>query len=342
MSGYLFCNGILIGDFESPPRNLVVGDLDSGIGGIWSAIPPTISVTDNNGGLPLDLARKGFVHNDGELSDHVIRSICAEFLASLFYANYSSPSELAKFLQVDDFMVGWSWVPIIFGKNGFAVLDEPRLIALAPKKLIVLPDSQAALSGILQNSFIDDETFVLMHDSYRRTSPSNLLYAIRQVLYGSPLPNFAERYGEPRRYFTNAYYIFDRETFKGAAALKKAPKYMKSMLDEGYTFGVGDRTAIVVSQDPSLHDSLMLRFSEFISKRYAKAPAEISREISLVCGYTNANPTRTVMSELWDESFCGELIPYDPNARNSMLRAKAPILEFRGRRARRGLASSTD
>ena len=52
-TGYLYCNGLLIGDIAKPASNLIISGHD---GGIFSLNAPTISLVDNNGLLPVDLA----------------------------------------------------------------------------------------------------------------------------------------------------------------------------------------------------------------------------------------------------------------------------------------------
>ena len=100
--GYLFCNDLLIGDLHNPPDDLVIEN--EYIGDAWEIVRPVISITDNNGILPLDLARRRFVRSDKELETQVLLSMWSEFIASFFYSKKSVPSEIGELWMNGDFL----------------------------------------------------------------------------------------------------------------------------------------------------------------------------------------------------------------------------------------------
>jgi hypothetical protein len=250
VSGYVFCNGILIGDLKNPATNLIARGPRWAIGDVWKAVAPTVSISDNNGILPLDLSRKTFAKDDTELSESILRSMWVEFVASVVYSDCSSPGEFGQLWSSGDFRFTSSFgLPIIFCKNGWAFLDESRFVALAQGKVIILPVNHKILDQVLRDPLIDDQTIVLMKSSYFTQSRRDIIYAVRELGRESLLPGFGRRDGIVHQSIVNAYAVFDKKTFENALGLYKAPKYLKAMLREGYTFNVGDRTKIIVDRN---------------------------------------------------------------------------------------------
>jgi molecular chaperone HtpG len=330
-TGYLFCNGILVGDLARPQTDLIVRSPISQIGNTWRVTAPTVSIMDNDGILPLDLARKSFVRYDKELGECIVKSMWTELISSFFYSRHSSASELVNFWRRGDFLFSSSWVPIIFGKTGWTFLDEIRLHALNPKRLIVLPPNEEAIDDIFKHNFISDKTFLLMKGHGYSASRTDTLYKIREPRYYI-LPNFQEDSLKRKQYFSNIYSVYDKETLEGAINLKKAPKYLRSSIfDESRVFKVGNRAVAIVSTSSLLNGKEMLEFTKFVSDRYSKYPAQIAQDLSLASEYSNPDPKKTALSEVWDNSFVADLIPYDPKARAAILKADAPIRAFEKR-----------
>jgi hypothetical protein len=328
-SGYLFCNDLLVGDLRNPPTGFVVST--TAIGDAWQIVPPTISITDNNGALPLDLARRRFARHDPVLADKVLHSMWSEFIASFFYSTKSRPSEISEGWMNGDFLFRSNWVPIIFGKAGFTFLDEMQLHRLAPKDLIVLRYDKQRLDHLLQDPFLDEGTFVISRRFFWSQSRSDILMTVSGSSYRSVLPDFHQQYGGSNRTFADAHFVFDKKTFEGTLQLRNAPKYLNMMVDTAYNFKVGTRDLVVVSRNDS-DQVRKSRIGELAKRVLARSAGSASEDASqpmiVLSEYSHANPKPSYLSEVWEQSFNAGLIPYDLNARKQVLKPNAPITLF--------------
>ena len=213
--GYVFCNGILVGDLLEPQSSLIVKESSSRVGGVWEIVAPTISVKDNSGLMPLDLARKGFVRTDAELEDRVLGSMWAELLATFFYSQKFSGADICELWTSGDYLFKSSWIPIVFGKDGFTFLDEDLLDTLSPERLVVLPYSQGVVDRVLSDPFLDDGTFVLFKKTFWSQSRSDIVTTVSRSAYASVLPSFRHRLGSDET-FASTYFVFDKGKFEQA------------------------------------------------------------------------------------------------------------------------------
>ena len=246
--GYLFCNELLVGALDAPSTELIIKDKN--IGNAWSVVPPTISVVDNNGLLPLTLARTSLVTPENELGDAVLRSMWTRMLADFFYEAPSLPSGIAEMWTGGDWLFTSTWIPFIFAREGFSALDEARICALRPHRMIVLPNSER-LDAALTSNFVDKRTVVVVSGQAGPQSPSDVLHFVSNSIYRRLQPNFHERFGGAHETFDEQHFVFPMDTFVDATRLRNAPKYLHSMHESGLSISLGKKKFIVVNRTGS-------------------------------------------------------------------------------------------
>jgi hypothetical protein len=324
-AGYLYCNGILVGDFYRPPTDLIVPEDRNSL---WELRPPTISIIDNDGNLPLDLARKALVKKDEELSRLVVESIAEEYIASIFSLPGETPSELlAAFERLKCLYRIHSWKPLAFDAFGFFLLDDPLINDRAPDKFMIQTGTAKEADTRLSDDFLR-EGIVAIRNTAGGGSKTSLLGAVTGTGYwANHYPGFTSRYTYEyhRSPFSQSCVYLDKASFDLVFELKQVPKYVQDMRKTACTFEIAGREYVVASQtknpNPSLQD-----VAEFLSR--TTAPKEDGLPAVLWTGFSKKPRTETVLSKKWKESFTNISLPYRRTEREGVLRTSAPIKKY--------------
>jgi hypothetical protein len=105
------------------------------------------------------------------------------------------------------------------------------------------------------------------------------------------------------------------------------------MLAGGYSFKVGKGSGIVVTRDEVGDLDVKSRIGKFLERVYARSSDEFADDVAqsiVFCSrYLNPSPKSSRLSEVWDQSLEGNLIPYNVKARKGVLKLNAPIRAFR-------------
>jgi hypothetical protein len=254
----------------------------------------------------------------------------SEFIASFFYSATFLPSAIGELWRSGDFLFESSWIPIIFGRAGFTFLDENLLHALSPRNVVVLQYNKEILDRLLRNPFVDDNTFVIMKRFLWSQSRSDVVATVSGSYYRSPMPDFRRHYGDSNKTFAVIHFAFDKQTFQRTLQLRNAPKYLKAMLDNAYSVRAGTRDVIVVSRTDLDNQAIKSRIGRFVKNVMSsnKIAENADGPMILLSGYSNVDPKPSHLSEIWERSFDGNVIPYGLPARKKILKSNAPIAAF--------------
>jgi hypothetical protein len=104
---------------KSLSQNLPYVPRRTDLDGIFSMSQPTVVVTDNNGAMPLNLARTGFSTYDTELIDALRTSIMEEYVGDAFLESAESPMQMIEAVEPPERLVSsGSWNKFVYNTNG--------------------------------------------------------------------------------------------------------------------------------------------------------------------------------------------------------------------------------
>jgi hypothetical protein len=327
-SGFLYCNGILVGDIRKPSTELVLSRSRR----LMNIDPPTVSVTDYNAELPLDLARKGLSTKDDGLSTSVATSIYEEFVADLFASPGTTPSKLIRWWDEKKFRVRFEgWVPFLFGSSGFSVLDMGLIHELIPNRFIVDRASNELLDHEILHSYVRENGWISLFKGYGYgwTSRTDLRRKLREA-DESNLPNLGpESYTHQRPFFADNYFIMTAAKFESIFELATVPNYVKTMQERAYRFSLGSTPCIIVSRS-AMSEDIVKPMSMFVTEtlRSRRTDSRLSEPIVVWNNYSGSAPEETGLFKVWQQSFSTKYLPYDLDARRAVLRPDAPIRRY--------------
>jgi hypothetical protein len=327
--GFLYCNGILVGDIENPDDDLIISNKQD-VGNVWDVFPPTVSIVDYSANLPLDLARKGLSRSDSELTNSVMKSMWEELISSFFYSDAASPEELVRFWNSGDFLFGSSWIPILFRKDGFSLLDDSLLHEASPSRMVIMRDDEHLLHRIVGDRFFDANTIVIVrrHEgSDSRSSIANLFQ--EHSYYRFEVPNFEKghRHSSETDIFNETYIVLDRKRFERVFELANYPRYLTEVRDNAREIGVGGQHYLILSRFSSLENAIVKEIADLVRRTYKKTTASEQR-LTVVAGYSRKPTQKSLLWETWQESIIGSCIPYAKSERSRVLKSNAPIKTY--------------
>jgi hypothetical protein len=324
LSGYLYSNGILVGDVNDPSKSLLIEEARYGLLGIYP--PPTVSIVDHNANLPVDLARKGSSRPDPELLGALERSVYNRLIEEIALSDINSATGVIEWWRGSDFPIsGGAWFPFLFGSAGFCLLDRALLHLLKLKKLIIQTQtSMAHLERQLRDKFCESTTCIAFNAHQPSSARTGLLNYIQASYYESNLPKWHDRRAEPS-YFTKPYLLLEREAAKSLLTLARTPNYVKRMASEGLPFEAKNKEFIIVS-DSSNFEGTQIKDLVAFHKRTLKSERSSNYEpLALYVDYSSKYNEATLVSDIWLKSFDGVLLPYDRQERLRCIKKNAPI-----------------
>lgn len=322
VSGYLYSNGILIGDVLSPRADLVLDDHQYSL--LEIAPAPTISIVDHNAYLPVDLARKGLSRSDDELTDAVRRSIYSKLVEEITDGDFNSATELVEWWAESDFPVALGgWTPFILAKNGFCLFDRALLHSLKIKRMFVYRNTAANIGRQLSDpSFVSGDGLVLRRDRNSR-GKTGLLRHLQDSYYQSNFPEWESR-NETREpaLFSDQYLVFDQDVFDQILTLANIPKYAQQLANDGHKFRLGKRELLIVSRYSNVSDASVRELTEFF-KRTLDPKMPLFDPVVVWKNYASDGERFSALSQVWSSCFTDTLIPYDKQSRRAGLKREA-------------------
>lgn len=323
--GYLYCNGILVGDINKPRTDLLIN----------RAIPteelilrsPTVLVTDYDANLPLDLARKGLSSRDDDLVNCVKASVSEHLLSEIFLCPAQTPSEIEKWWQSKTRMIECHyWSPFIFGKTGFSLLNGALLSNLTPRYFVVQQGRPVSMNEQIADGFSDDGWF-----SFRRGffghSNSDKLGMLRDE-GRHKFPSLRDKGSYARSPFSQVCYIVEAEQLELMLQLTSASNYIRAMAAGCLPIKIREIELCVLNRSS---DATAIEMAANFAKRVystLKYQGEWNFPATIWSNLSGQKFADTSISVAWNTSFTLPYLPYDPTTRHKALRADAPILRF--------------
>lgn len=320
--GYLYCNGIIVGDIDKPSKSLLFDEKTN-----FQALSinaPTVRVTDYDANLPLDLARKGLSSKDNDLAECVRTSICEQTLAEIFSAPAETPSEIMKWWSDEHRMINsYWWNPFFFGSEGFSLLDANLLNDISPKSLAILLQNMSLLDQLVTEQ-PDDFWFALRRGS--RTSKTDTLSMLRDDSFQKyPSLNGSYYYRMP---FKEVCYLIEKKPLEEMLQLSNVANYVRDMRNSQIQFKVGKEEFCILNR--STTKSFVKDVSAFAQRVLAsglynndwRSPA------IFLNGFVSFNTKETPISKTWKASFDLPYIPYEIGSRDKILRKQAPVMRY--------------
>lgn len=323
--GELYCNGILIGDIHKPSEHLIFQNSND----FWVARNPTISIIDNNGNLPVDLARKGLVRKDDELADSIRQSIAEEFIASIYSIDGDSPSEIGVSLEKANFMYDvHGWKRLMWGSQGFLILDKGLIEHCSPDHLLVTDAKVENIDVLTQDSFLN-RSLIVNRSRRGFDSKTHLLQMVSDTGYATNYPNFSSRYsfGHDQKSFNKNYLFMTKDSYESIFELKSVPKYVHEMRKRSMTLEIGDQEWVLVDRTGFTSDDNLVPIRSFF-ERTAKKEETRQGPTILWTRFFCKEKVETRFSKIWQQSFTTLMLPYNRRARLSAIKTDAPIKRY--------------
>jgi len=322
LSGFLYSNGILIGDLKEPDHELVLND-DYSL--LSVSPPPTISIIDHNAYLPVDLARKSLSRPDSELSEAIKRSIYRQLITEIVTADFNSASELIEWWKTCDLPIQeGGWIPFLFNKVGFCLLDRALMNSVGVNRLIVQKlEDEDRIEQRLADSFCERSTCIaLQNRNYDSTGKTALLSSVQGGSYRSNLPTWERRAHDP--YFSDQFFVFEKQALDDVLTLANAPNYLREMKERGFRFKANKTEYIIISRFSNIKGVVVEELANFV-KRNPTSESRTRREPMILWEhYSSDYDKETLVSKLWESCFEEILVPYNHDMRIKSLRKGLP------------------
>jgi hypothetical protein len=299
---------------------LVLNSHDEGVLGVEPS--PTISIIDHNSYLPVDLARKGLSRPDPELTAAIRKSVYLQFLAELASSNFDSPSQLIEWWEKSDFPIsGSGWVPFLFGRSGFCILDRTMIHALSLKRLLVQKLGILNLKSQLEDDFFDSETCTVLRTEGHSSSKTSILEQLKETWYYNKIPVFGATGRSHEIYFADRYFVLEKKIFSSLFSLANRPSYLNAMADTALTFKVKDKEYVIVSRFSNLSNERVRTFAQFCRRTFRPSSGQpIVEPIILWENYSSSYNQISPASEAWRQFFEVTFLPYRSAERASLVK----------------------
>jgi molecular chaperone HtpG len=310
--GYLYCNGILVGDLLKPPTDLLFSNrADTQPLTIQM---PNVLITDYDANLPLDLARKGLSAKDSDLTDGLMTSICEQFLSELFSCPAETPSKIVKWWNNEPRMINSHyWNPFLFGTEGFSLLDGNLLEAIAPSTFIVQQSFSDIIDDQISEKVIGGDGWFASRN-FSRSNVTEVLALLRDGTFHK-FPHFN---GFNAHY--RLCYIIEESVLDRMMTMSSVSNYIRSMVNSKTMFSFEKTNFCVLNR--SVDNNTVEGVTSFAKSTLAKTgyTGEWHSPITFFRFEPNiSNAKESIISKVWNKTFNKPYLPYSIAGRREVL-----------------------
>jgi molecular chaperone HtpG len=325
LDGHLYCNGIHIGAFgDTQSVHSAASLVRSQIGnGVLSIAAPNVLITDNDGRLPLNLARTGLTRDDKQLSDALVASILEEFTAAIFGLPAESPAELLSAMEKQRAVVSApDWSTLAFSKSGFMPVDPALLREAQFKRIIISNAVQDQVHLVTKDDLYQDALLLIRRE---RFSFGNKEYALRLLRRDLFYAQFNTRAGNDLDGGIRCLVVPDPEMMD-VMTHSKVAKYIQKIWDARISVKVfGKHYALIPSTASPKAKNLLDSVEKFLDRLVE--PLTVGTFVALEDSSFLRN-NMTFLSNVWRSCFDSAVLPYPVAQRQSVLKKNAPIRKY--------------
>ena len=336
--GYLYCNDILVGRISRPDARLLVKpDYTKGYrpdtDGLFHLSEPTVAVTDNNGAMPLNLARTGLSAQDDSLVEALRISLMEEFVAESFMCRDEIITEMGVAWRPSVELVHiFGWSRFLFGKDGYTLFDFRLVKQLNASRIIVV---HAGLNeSFFRGALAGNDLIAIRNTNFQTTNKRDLLHHLRAGQDHWPLSTgYYEhgRIGVPDRRNWHGSHAVLLSIARDLLTSALTPQYIERNIESGRVVSTTNGKYLLYETGPQKSGDFTHLEALVQKMARSSAPSEAKRALTVwtIERHVEREPKEdSIASKTWLKSFTAVLLPYKKSRRADFVKAHSPISRF--------------